>query len=680
MVRVFPLVCTLTVLFGWGLPHASSQTPERASMHVQLVMDTSGSMKTNDGERLSALAGMIFTDLAAPGDYLGIQSMKTPRPTLKSLSRVEQSRDALRRVAETIPFKGGTYCEPPLAAARRELAAQRKKDAAARQFVIFFSDGLCQDAVEEASARLRDDGVTIFSVGLFDQESLESDQDPEAALRLMKNITGGEYLRVESANQLPKTFAQVLGRIIGSEARPVELKRGETPVVIDPYVLDAMLVVTHESRPVRVTRLVAPDKSAVDVPVKSVPYTAEGDSYFVSAAGMKARHYTVVRLEDPAAGEWRLILDGAEQAEAILVQNYALSPVLELRPDRDTFQVGEPLEIILRLRETNGDWIDDADFASRVDVRIEVEAPTTEERPKVERDGAQFKATFTPEQQGPYVFRAVASMQSGLNKSAKPLEARAVEVELALASQDPVDFGTVKGGDQSDPVTIELNAPELDIEYPLELEFSGDDKVESTRTRATITRTKPEFETAFAIDRTHPGGAVEGVLAVRFGSTKVDVAVRGTVEPLTFWEVWGDLILTVGFGLLILLLLGILIYGWISPYSFPANARFVVTRKRGRIEKSYQFFKDIPGTGKFFFRNARLKIGGTTAMSIGVDTCIATLEAGGPAGIRLSVSDGYQLEREVKFSDGEFEVIESGEVAMKTDRLYRVDDFFIAVK
>lgn len=681
MIRAFFIALLLSLV--WASP-AFAQVHARAPMHVELVLDTSGSMEDNDRERLSALAGMVFADLAAPNDFLGIQSLQRPNPTLEPLTRVGPERDALRRASRTIQFKGATFCEPPLEVAARELRAERERDAAARQFVIFFSDGLCEDAVEDASTGLRDDGVTIFSIGLFDDETLSGDdKDHEASLKLMKSITGGEYFRVESARELPNTFARVLGRIVGSEARPVPMSVGETRIDVDPYVLDAMLVVTHESSAVRATRLVDPGGKALDIPIKSVPYTSEGSSYFVSAAGVGKQHYTVLRLEDPTAGPWRLILDGAKGARAVLVQNYALVPVLELDPRRDLVQVGKPVRLRLRLQESSGEWIDDPDFAGRVKAQIEVYADggTQPDRLKIERNGSAFEAEFTPAEEGVYRFESLASMESGLNKASKPLEIRATTVELNLVDEhQTLDFGTVKAGDTTKFFTLVFEPPELDMEYPLKLSFSGDERIEIPANKVTITRKDPGFETSFVVNKKHPGGEVSARLDVSFGSSVARVDVHGRVEALTFWEVWGDLVLTIGLGLLMLIVLALLIYGWVSPHSFPANARFVATRNRKRIDDGFQVFRDIPGTGKFFFRNARLKVGGTTAMSIGVDTCIAIFEARGPAGIHLSVTDGFSLEREIKFSDGEFEVIESGEVIVKTDRLYRVDEFYLAVK
>ena len=93
---VFKLGVFLMTLL-WVLPAAADAG--RAPIHVQIVLDSSGSMVDNDPQRLSSLAGMIFSDLAAPGDSVGVLSMRKNRFVTEPLAPIGERR---KKVAETM--------------------------------------------------------------------------------------------------------------------------------------------------------------------------------------------------------------------------------------------------------------------------------------------------------------------------------------------------------------------------------------------------------------------------------------------------------------------------------------------------------------------------------------------------------------------------------------------------
>lgn len=682
----------VTIFLASLSPSVFAQDVERPPVHVEVVLDSSGSMLDNDPNRLSALAGMIFTDLAAPDDYLGVQSMKRPEFTVQSLDRVESRRDAIRERVRELRFHGSTACGGPLQKAADELAERKKEQPTARQFIIFLSDGLCPDetppekvAVQKAATRLSGQGIRVFSIGLFDDVETQG-KNPERDLELMANSTGGEYFRAKLAGDLPKRFADILGRIVGSEAQEIAVTPGKAAIVkFDGYVADAMMIVTSDQRPVRVTRATSPGGKLLGLPIKDVPFADSSSNFFVSASGnTKGRYYTVLRVPKPESGEWKFVIDGPPSASALLIQNYALDPVLEVRPEQDVYRTGEDVvEVTTYLRGRDGKALDDAEFMKRVEVELTHEKPDgTKEISVLEVDGARCTGRIKLNSDGVHRLRSRVSMKSGgLNKTTRTRSLEAMALNLALADgQSAIDLGQLKAGDTSGPFEIDLGASEIGASYELKPSLESLDGLELIAPNSTISPGSAKIIVNFKAPLEHAGGPLDGALKLSYSRQSVAIPVTGTVIPLTFWEKYGKLVTTIGAGILLILLLIILLWGWISRHNFPKSARFAVSRKKDRLDKSFQTINDLRGTGKFFFKNATLEIGGTTAMSIGANSLVATLEARGPLGIELRAADGATLEREVKFSDGDFDVIESGKTMVKTDQVYRVGEFYFAFK
>ena len=90
----------LTLL--WALPLWAAEG--RVPIHVQLVLDSSGSMVNNDPDRLSSLAGMIFSDLAGPGDSVGILSMRKGKFVTQPLAEI-----AARGNVNAFRFRGRRF-------------------------------------------------------------------------------------------------------------------------------------------------------------------------------------------------------------------------------------------------------------------------------------------------------------------------------------------------------------------------------------------------------------------------------------------------------------------------------------------------------------------------------------------------------------------------------------------
>lgn len=670
------------ILFLHGFAFAQTTRPP---VHVEIVLDSSGSMLDNDRGRLSSLAGMIFADLADPADLIGVQCMKKDGYTLQSLAPVESSRRRVRDRIRALPFHGATDCAGPLKIATNELKEAKTDEA--RQFVIFLSDGVCpRDRPEEiqtlldAASGLRDAGVRVFSLGLFDDAATEG-KDPQRDLEMLSSSTNGEYFRAKQAADLPRRFAEILGRILGSEAQPFAINPGKATVVeLDGYVADASVIVTSTSRPVRFTRVVSPDGSVLGVPIKNPPFDAREDAFYISAGSNgKSSHYAVLRLKNPASGAWSFIVDAPKDAEAIVIQNYALDPIISAPKSA---RKGDAVHVSMTLKDPNGETIVDAKFLAKVlaKVRATNGAENTEIALTLGEKG-ELTGTWTPQTEGDWQLVGDVTLKTGgLKKTTAPAAVNIMDLTLALApTQGPIDLGELKAGESSRAFGIDLSKSQMAGPYSLTAatDLSGI-SVSPTTLKIAPDALKPMV--TFTADVEHPGGVVTGVLTLTAGATSVNVPVKGTIIPRSFWERYGKLVIAILASLGLLAFILFIARGILGPHNFAPDARINWGDTVERLNKNSLVIREIRGSGSGFYRNAKLEFGGPTSFAPADGAPLLTIEAVGPNRMEIRAEGGAELLSVNKFDHEKTKVVEGGRAPLSTGEIYKVGRFFVRVR
>ena len=731
--RPAPLLAALAVLLllvggrpalGQAPPPSgdAAARPGRTPLHMVVVLDTSGSMEDSDPQRLSVLAAQIVTDLSSPADRLGLLTMGRgglDDYVLAPLGPVEGRRERLQRELQRIRFDGATDCVGPLREAADRLREARQGqgqgngpgngpgEEQAEQVVVFLSDGICPSGGDEgdgsdgragrelraAAEALAGDGVRVFAIGMFGEAALEERADPSADLRSMATISGGEYFRARQAADLPVRFSEILGRIIGSEAVGVDTAPGtseeslqQVRAELDGYVWDASLIVTASS-PVAIASITGPDGADLPLPaVGDPPFAARrGPVWMTADANGRGQHYAVARITSPAAGPWRFGIDGPADARALLIQNYALDPILERAPARDVYRVGEPFEARVWLRGRDGERLEDPEFLERLAITVELQTPGDATTRVLEAEttamAGVFTATVAPGVEGPHRLRARVAMRGGgLDKSTAPQAFRAFELALALADgQGPIDLGALKAGTPSPPLPLDLSATEGPVEVALDASL---ETLEGLQVAPTAPRLTPEDRVValrFAASEDHPGGPVAGTLLLEAGGATLRVPVHGEVVPITFWERWGDLLLAIGIGLLALLALAFVVYGFASPHSFTADARLHWGETMARLAKNEVVIRELdPARGRGFFRNAKLPIGGPTGF-LHDGTHRATLEATGPGRMTLLIEPGIEVHKIDRFDASKARLVEARRIPIHSGEIYRLGDTYVRI-
>jgi len=665
-----------------GVGAQSAEPAQKLS--VEVVLDSSGSMLDNDPGRLSVFAGMIFLDLLGDESRLGFQTMRRQGYTLSALGDVKSSRARVRRELGGLVFSGGTDCAGPLAASVKSLQGEK-----AQRAVVFLSDGICINRphqvaeLDQATQALRDSGIQAFSVGLFDDAAVEK-EDPEKDLKFIAATSGGEYFRALKPDDLPRIFSTILGRLVGSEAQSVKVDGNTLKVDVDGYVIDAALILTSVQKPVRLTRGTGP-AGDLKLPVKSVPYEAATDEYFVSAQGnQKGAYYTVLRLKNPTAGAWEFVVDGGQGVQGLLIQNFGLNPVVVVGngPLPAALSTSSTTTAGIALLDLKGEPIKDVEFLRRVSATLSIKDPKGEKRDAelvLDESTGRLVTSLQPLVPGVWHLDGRARMKSGLNKSTKAVSFEAQEALLALgAGQGAIDFGVLKAGETSPSFEIDLSGSkllgdlELTVDLPLEhLSAASDSTV--------LTPQDLEARVMFSATKEHPGGVVTGNLQIVAGGLSVLVPVKGTIEALTFWERWGEMITKILVGLLLLLFMIFILHGIMSPHDFPAEARINWGNSLDRLDKNRSVIREIAGARRGFRRNAQLRIGGPKSfLASGGES--AVIEAVGENQMVITAASGAEIRKVNKFDPTKDKVVEGGTCPIHTGEIFKVGDLFLRVQ
>ncbi|MFV0458610.1 MAG: VWA domain-containing protein [Actinomycetales bacterium] len=166
------------------------------NLDVMLVIDSSGSMTSNDPARLRIAAGTEFIDALIDGDQVGVVDFNTNAFMRQGLTT--QTADA-KTALSGIGAGGGTNIGAGVRKALDELDRNAADDHL--RAIIMLTDGVgtYDDALTE---RATSSNVVIYTIGLG------TGVNP-TLLQSIATRTGGQYFAVNSADGLPQVFRRI---------------------------------------------------------------------------------------------------------------------------------------------------------------------------------------------------------------------------------------------------------------------------------------------------------------------------------------------------------------------------------------------------------------------------------------------------------------------------------------
>lgn len=191
-----PVLNDLTVRTGTAPLECETQPGGIAPSDVAFVLDESGSMSSNDPQRIRVSASTAFVDRFVEGDRAAVIGFESSARVILGLS---SDVDAIKAALNQTRASGGTDISSGVRAGLDELA----KDAqpGRPQFLLLLSDGAGSYS-HTLTDRAAAEGVTIYTVGL-------GPSVPEALLTEIAERTGGRYFPAARADELPDLFQEI---------------------------------------------------------------------------------------------------------------------------------------------------------------------------------------------------------------------------------------------------------------------------------------------------------------------------------------------------------------------------------------------------------------------------------------------------------------------------------------
>lgn len=641
------LVFALATVVAGARPAWASGT-----LRTVLVVDASSSMLSTDPKRLRKVGAEMLVDLARDGDQIAVTGFDGGvRESTGAFTTIQgpADREALKRAVRAVGENGAwTDFTAGLAEAKR-LLDTLPDEPGDRKIIVFLTDGRCDPdpkgplataprapgvRVEEACQRKVADEIvpslgraSVYAIGL-------SRSAPRAFLEELGRRTGGAAVATDTADELPRLFADVYARMLGSKLVDGAATAGAAvPLAVEEGTLTLDVIVKG---PPTLDGTLADPKGGVVARTNERPREA----YFVGADG-----YRLYKVARPAVGTWTLTPTGAGAGRWVALMGMELE--LRFVDPPEVAEIGKPAKVRVRLA-TPGGKVPAAAFLARHELTIRAaEAPKdclavlalgkgVAVPVKPGADGV-YEVTLPPSQRGELCFEA--RLQPGpdgvLSRLVQSPVVRVVP-PLRLVGA-PVAIGRVKQGERGRG-TLSLEGSEIGEPIEAKVSLVYGDRVEKETFELDVDEVKlaPKGERAFpvklGVDRDAKPGHAR--LAIRVQPVKprgweeraIEVAVELDVEPLSFWERYGFWI-EVGAGALSFL---VLLVGFVAPARFRKGTVLVYEDVRDRDLPREATYPLAARAKAGFYRGARQRVGPTGPVKTGG---VVELSPGGGGGL-----------------------------------------------
>lgn len=268
------------------------------TLDVALIIDSSGSMVTNDPNDLRKDAAKVFIDAMISGDQIAVIDFDDNTYVAWALQLLTADRSGPKAAVDTINSSGGTNIGAGLQVGFNELNSSSNSNPKA---AVLLTDG--QGSYSNQADLYAAEGWPVFTIGL-------SDEADENLLQAIANQTGGKYYALTDPGQLLNVYFAIQSAISGAQEvlnTSLVMEQGDTELLtaaIDANQNAANFVTNWPGSEVNTQltdpsgRLITPDTALTDPNV----YHAKGDTY------------EVYRISYPVAGQWQVELYGADLA------------------------------------------------------------------------------------------------------------------------------------------------------------------------------------------------------------------------------------------------------------------------------------------------------------------------------------------------------------------------------
>lgn len=330
----------------------SAQNANR--MNVVFVIDQSGSIYKTDNNAFRFEAIDLFLGLATDkGNYMGAVVFDDNIILQKDITEMsgKEAKTALSQSLKSLPkTMGDTDIGKAIETATEMLrtSGNHNLDSA----IILLSDGntdLPKDKTgkaleasnkskENAIQNARNNGYKIHSICL-NSDDFKAKADPEE-LRKISEATDGIFVEVRNANGLKAVFNEFYNLIYSTNTITLaDTTIPDNGILEIPFSIPMIGV---EEANIIINTLNAKTSYTLWKPGNIEMSEGELDSYRI-----KANTFSIIKIPDPEAGEWRIIVKGipGDQVKIDMVYNSNLVLGAEVNHGNETCKLGEDIQI-----------------------------------------------------------------------------------------------------------------------------------------------------------------------------------------------------------------------------------------------------------------------------------------------------------------------------------------------
>ena len=396
--------CLFVVLLFFLLPH-SLHADERV-LDVALVLDSSGSMKTNDPLQLRAQAAKLFIQLLDRKDRVALMSFSHrayPVTQLLSLNQQKNERllfSAIDKLAAT-----GQYTNLHDALLRGYELLSSKSHSSKGRTIVLMSDGkmdlgnqsinlrLLEKTLDELTPKLAAENIKIHTIAFTENSYIP-------LLKLAAEDTGGEFTLLTNNKGIHQVFERLFERSKMPEMLPVH----EDNFVVDKAI-DELTVVASKYKPGSIISLESPDGEE---------YSKKHSPEFIK--WFSAEKYDLITIHKPSPGYW--LLKYTEGGNKV----YLLSNVnLVVTSTKNRAEPNSPLHVEAYLTKnnkiiTNRAILDNVTFSVKVTSpeAVEIENTLVDDGTEIgsERHDGKYGISYAFDIEGPYKIEVSAIGQT----------------------------------------------------------------------------------------------------------------------------------------------------------------------------------------------------------------------------------------------------------------------------
>lgn len=269
---------------------------ESSTVDLALIIDSSGSMGSNDPDDKRKTGASLLIEAAIDGDRMTVVDFDSDAVVLGPLAELPGATDDLLAAVALINSSGYTDIGDGLEAAFDQLVGSDSENPKA---AILLTDG------KQTSGPYLDEhlywaarGWPVYTIGLSDN----ADAD---LLREIADATGGSFEYLDNADALTGTYLRIRSQLVGSDAAL------DTTVSVDPGSTTTVQAAV-ESGLLQMSWLSYWSGSTVDMTITS----PSGDTY-TCASGTRVECtqgaiYELITIELPEPGTWLIDLYGTD--------------------------------------------------------------------------------------------------------------------------------------------------------------------------------------------------------------------------------------------------------------------------------------------------------------------------------------------------------------------------------